>query len=160
MPRVELRPEDVTCVIDTREQLPLDLAPMRSQPGTLETGDYSVAGLETQIAIERKSLSDYLGCIGGSRERFERECQRLLAYPVRAIVVEAAWAELECAQWRNRLSSAQVIGSTLGWIAAGIPVVLPGTRQAAQLVVARLLYLGARRYWRIATNFSGTLRLA
>lgn len=160
MARQELRPDDVTCIIDTREQLPLDLSPMKTKPGTLPTGDYSVLGLENLVAIERKSLSDYLGVVGGGRERFEREAQRLLAYPVRAIVVEAAWAELECGQWRNRLSSAQVIGSTLGWIAAGIPVVLPGSRQAAQSVVGRLLFLAARRYWRIATSFSSTLRLA
>lgn len=156
----DLRPEDVCAVIDTREQLPLSLAPLREVTGKLATGDYSVAGLEQHIAIERKSLDDYLGCVGTSRERFDREAVRLLAYPVRAIVVEASWAELECGQWRSRLTSSQVIGSTLGWIAMGIPVVFPGNRQAAQQVVAKLLYLGARRYWRIATSLCTTLKLA
>jgi len=32
-------------------------------------------GLEDRVGIERKSLSDLLGCIGGSRDRFERELE-------------------------------------------------------------------------------------
>src|ERR1700676_181303 len=98
----ELSPEAVTAIIDTREQTPLDLAPLRVELGTLATGDYSVAGLETIVAIERKSLPDLLSCIGQERERFDREVVRLLAYPVRALVVESTWSELEAGDWRSK----------------------------------------------------------
>ena len=50
----ELRPGQVVAVIDTREQLPLDLTPLRTEPGTLPTGDYSVRGLEQVVSVERK----------------------------------------------------------------------------------------------------------
>ena len=77
----ELKPDQVVAIIDTREQAPLDLSPLRSEAGTLATGDYSVKGLVNVVAIERKSLTDLLGCIGQDRERFDREVIRLLAIP-------------------------------------------------------------------------------
>lgn len=86
-----LKPENVVALIDTREQLPLDLSPLRVQVGTLDTGDYVLLGCD-HIRIERKSLDDLLGCIGRDRERFDREVIRLLAYPVRVLLVEATWA--------------------------------------------------------------------
>ena len=57
-----IRPENLTAIVDSREQLPLDLSPLRTIRGTLATGDYSVQGLENIVAIERKSL-------GGPRAR-------------------------------------------------------------------------------------------
>ena len=146
----ELKPEDLTAVIDTREQLPLDLSPLQTVAGTLATGDYSVQGLEHVVAIERKSLPDLLGCIGQHRERFDREVQRLLAYPVRAIVVEATWADLEAGQWRSQVTPAAAIGSVLGWIAAGVPIILAGDHERAGKYVSRLLFTAARRRWREA----------
>ena len=54
---------------DTREQngytfgfLPQD----QVKVATLPTGDYSIEGLEDQVTIERKSLADAFGTIGGS----------------------------------------------------------------------------------------------
>jgi len=90
----ELKPEHITVVRDTREQLPLDLAPLQMITGTLDTGDYSIRGLEHIISVERKSEDDLLACVGRERARFEREIMRLLAYPVRLLVVESTWAVL------------------------------------------------------------------
>lgn len=146
----DLRPEQLTAVVDTREQLPLDLSPLLSMRGTLDTGDYSVRGLEHVVAIERKSLPDLLGCVGQSRERFEREVQRLLAYPVRALVVEATWPDLEQGEWRSKVTPAAAVGSCLGWIAQGLPVIMAGDHRRAGRYVARLLFLAARRRWREA----------
>ena len=100
--KAKLEPEQVTAVIDTREQTPLDLTPLRMTTGTLTTGDYSVLGLELVVAIERKSLSDLLCCVGRERDRFDREVMRLLAYPVRCLVVEATWPEIEQGEWRSQ----------------------------------------------------------
>ena len=143
-----LHPEAVTAIVDTREQIPLDLSPLQSATGTLTTGDYSVMGLEGIIAVERKSLPDLLGCIGQHRERFDREVQRLLAYPTRAIVVEATWADLERGEWRSKITPAAAIGSVLGWIAAGVPVVMATDHARAGRYVSRLLFTAARRRWR------------
>ena len=75
----EPKVEDILAIVDTREQRPLDLSPLQVVRGTLATGDYSVVGLESVVAVERKSLDDLLGCIGTDRARFDREVQRLLA---------------------------------------------------------------------------------
>jgi ERCC4-type nuclease len=148
----ELHPEQVVAICDRREQLPLDLAPLAVEVGTLATGDYSVRGLESIVAVERKSLPDLLGCVGQDRERFDREVLRLLAYPVRAIVVEATWPDLEQGEWRSKITSSAVIGSCLGWIAAGVPVIMAGDHARAGRYVSRLLFTAARRRWREARS--------
>jgi DNA excision repair protein ERCC-4 len=123
--------------------------------GTLTTGDYSVLGLEGLVAIERKSLSDLLGCVGVSRERFDREVQRLLAYPARALVVESSWVDIEAGEWRSKITPAAVIGSLLGWVALGLPVIMAGDHHRAGRYVSRLLFTTARRRWREARTFCG-----
>ena len=77
-----LHPEQVVAIVDTREQRPLNLAPLRTEAGTLVTGDYSVKGLVEVVAIERKSLPDLLACIGQERERFDRESLAAVGVPL------------------------------------------------------------------------------
>lgn len=149
--KAELKFEDITAIIDTREQTPAPLSPMRWRRGTLVTGDYSVAGLEDVVAIERKSASDMLGCIGRDRERFDREIQRLLGYPCRAIVVEAGWQFFERGDFgKSKITPAAAVGSLLGWIAAGVPIVMAYDHERAGKYIGRLLYTAARRRWREA----------
>ncbi len=152
---VELKPETVVAIVDTREQLPLDLSPLRCEPSTLDTGDYSLKRLERVVAIERKSLPDLLGCIGRDRERFDREVQRLLAYPVRALIVESTWPDLERGEWRSKITPAAAIGSCLGWIAAGLPIIMAGDHERAGRYTSRLLFTAARRRWRESREFLG-----
>jgi DNA excision repair protein ERCC-4 len=144
----DLQPEQLTAIIDNREQTPLDLAPLQTVRGTLQTGDYSVSGLEHVIAVERKSLPDLVQSCGRERSRFSEELERLMAYPVRAIVVEATWRDLEAGGWRGSMTPAAVKGSVMGFIAMGIPVCLVGNHAAAGAFVSRLLYIAARRRWR------------
>lgn len=146
----ELAPEDIVVTVDTREQWPLDVAPLRTITATLSTGDYSVRGLEHVIAVERKSLDDLLSCVGQERDRFDREVMRLLAYPVRCLVVESTWAALEAGEWRSKVTAQAAIGSVLGWIAAGLPVVMAGDHTRAGIYVGRLCFIAARRRWREA----------
>jgi ERCC4-type nuclease len=146
----ELKPEDVTVIIDTREQLPLRLDPLNAESGTLATGDYSVKGLEHVVAVERKSAEDMLACIGRERERFDREVQRLLAYPVRAIVVESGWQFFERGEWRGNVTPNAAIGSLLGWITAGVPILMAYDHERAGRFVSRILFTSARRRWREA----------
>lgn len=142
--------ESVPALIDTREQDPLDLSPLCEERATLTTGDYSIRGLEHVVAIERKSLPDLLACCGRERERFDREVMRLLAYPTSALVVESNWAEIEAGDWRSELTPSQVIGSLLGWVAMGLPLLMADNHARAGRYVSRLLYTTARRRWREA----------
>ena len=144
----DLKPEQITAVIDTREQISLDLSPLQTVAGSLVTGDYSVRGLEHVVSIERKSLPDLLGCIGRDRERFEKEIMRLAAYPVRALVIESSWREIEAGDWRSKVTPAAVLGSLLAWIGTGLPVIMCDDHTRAGRYVSRLLFLAARRRWR------------
>ncbi len=146
----EPRPEELTCKIDSREQNRIDPSPLRTIIGTLTTGDYSIVGLEHVIAIERKSLPDLLGCCGRDRERFDREVMRLLAYPVRALVVESNWQEIEAGDWRSDLKPSHVIGSLLGWVAMGLPLLMVDNHEQAGRYISRLLFTAAKRRWREA----------
>ena len=54
-------------VIDTREQAPFPFSGEQYRGtetafGTLDTGDYSLAGLTDKVAVERKSLPDLVAC--------------------------------------------------------------------------------------------------
>jgi len=156
-----LKPESVIALVDTREQMPLDLHPLRTEPATLSTGDYSAKGLEHVVVIERKSLSDLIGVVGRDRERFDREVQRMLAYPVRVLLVEATWQDIELGQWRGGIKPEAVIGSLLGWIASGIQVELVGDHSRAGRFAARILYTVAKRRYRelraMASGFDSVL---
>ena len=139
-----------TAIIDTREQTPLtlEIKPgeiLKSERGNLYTGDYSIKGLESHVAIERKSLDDLMGCIGTGRDRFEREIIRLRGYAVKAIVVEATWAQIESGDYRSRVHPSAAIGTLMGWIAGGIPITMAGDHPRAGVFVARMLWVTARR---------------
>ncbi len=140
-----------TAIIDTREQLPLDLRYRDGQflltkVGTLKTGDYSVDGLQDKIAIERKSLQDLVQCIGKHRERFEHCLDRMRVMDVRAVVVEASWTMIERKQYVGLVHPNAVIGSILGWVSSGVPFLLVDNRTRASEYVARLLVHGWKRY--------------
>lgn len=155
----DIRVEDVTAIVDSREQRPLDLE-LRTVPGTLATADYSVVGLEHLVAVERKSLPDLVMCVGRERLRFERELQRMRAYETRVIVIEASRASVELKQYRGDVSPAAVLGSVYSWIARGITVEWAGDRQAAAKAVSRILFSAARERWRQLQSFREGLRLA
>jgi hypothetical protein len=73
---------------------------------------------------------------------------RLLAYPTRALVIESTWPEVEAGNWRSKITSSAAVGSLLGWIAAGVPIVMAETHERAGRYVSRLLFTAARRRWR------------
>lgn len=78
-------------MIDTREQRPwLFEKGIPTTNKKLAVGDYSIAGLTTQFAIERKSWSDFLGCITARRKFFLSQLNRLARLPHGLVVVEGS----------------------------------------------------------------------
>jgi ERCC4-type nuclease len=146
----ELLPQQVLVTVDNREQLPWDLAPLRTVAGTLQSGDYGLAAAPDVAAIERKSLEDLLGCITTGRDRFERELERLRGFPTQAVIVEASWDDLERGNWRSQVKPQSVVSSVLRWISDGTPFILAGNRTRAQSLAAKMLFLAAKKRWREA----------
>jgi DNA excision repair protein ERCC-4 len=130
-------------IIDQREKLPFALP--NSQMGFLKTADYSILGFEDRIAFERKTLTDLLGCIGGSRDRFERELQRLSHIQFRGLIVEATLREVLTPPPFCHLNPSAVLGTLVSWaLRFQLPIWLAGTRSAAQSLTERLLTKAAQ----------------
>ena len=93
-------------IIDTREQTPytFQMFPVATVTGTLDTGDYSLAGFEDQIAVERKELSDIISCLGTGRERFTRELERLRGYESAALVIESPLQTIREGKYRSSMN--------------------------------------------------------
>jgi len=132
-------------LIDTREQAPFAFS-LPTEAATLDTGDYSVKGLQHLIAVERKSLDDLLACCGRERDRFKRELQRLQAYWFRLLVIESDATTLEAGRWRSKLHSSHTLGSLAAWSAQfTLPIWLGGDHEACGRHVERYLYQCVRR---------------
>lgn len=151
----ELPPERVTVIIDPREQLPWNLAPLRMVRQTLDTADYAVMGAEHLCRLERKTLPDFIACCGVERDRFTRELERLLAFPSRMVIIEASLADLSAGEWRSKITAAAVIGSVASWSAMGIGFLFAGDREASQTLAAKILYSVAKRQWVSARKLVG-----
>ena len=131
-------------VIDTREQRPFDFlahgGEVEAERGTLSLGDYSLAGLEDRVAVERKSLADLVTCLGTERERFQRDLMRAAAMEAFAVVVEAAWQDLASGNYRSRLHPAAATASVLAFMARyRIPFLFAGNRANAEAVTVGFL---------------------
>jgi len=138
-----------TVLIDSREQAPLTFpaSPRSASRSALPTNSCICDGVDLRdvVAIERKSVSDLLGCVGSQRQRFERELCRLAQLRFRALVIEATLNEVVAGTAGRRLTSRQVVGSVLAWtFKYGVEPIFAGDRTNAAVVVATLLHHAAR----------------
>jgi len=142
-----LRPEDVTVIVDSREQRPFSLAPMRVMRSALPEGDYSVAGLVDVVRVERKSTQDLVQCVGRERPRFERELVRLRGFRHAAVVVEGSIAEILQGRWPGVVSPRAVLGSIVAWSLEYVPVIPAGSREDAEAWTRAFLWTTAKHEW-------------
>ncbi len=132
-------PQSATIVIDTREQLPYSFS-IESTRATLKTGDYSLAGLESVVSIERKSLDDFIGCITASRERFESELSRADSLEKFWVVIEANLTSIENGLYRSKVNPESVLGTLAAWSNRHkVGFIFAGNRFSGQKMVERLL---------------------
>jgi DNA excision repair protein ERCC-4 len=132
-------------VIDTREQEPLVFTNLESRRGTLQSGDYSVAGCEELFAIERKSIADLVGCcMGENRQRFERELHRLRGFLFARLLIVGSRGEIEVQRYHSRISPKAVLGSLAAWEVRFVPVVFSPTPAQAALDIERYCWYFAR----------------
>ena len=137
-----------TIIIDTREQEPYTFDPRLAGAvrRALPAGDYSVEGLEQCVAVERKTLDDFVSTVIHARQRFRDELRRLAEYGAACVVVEAGVADVLLRHYRGEAHPNAVLGNALSIILDfRVPVFFCGNRQAAcQFVLAYLLAAHAR----------------
>ena len=136
---------------DSREQAPLTFTgyPVEVAVGALEAGDYSLAGFERRVAVERKSIQDLVGCLTGERPRFERELQRLKAMDAAAVVVEQPQGVLRLGHFRSRMDAGAAWQSCLALsMRFRVPFFWAENRADAERICFDCLRHFARDRWR------------
>jgi ERCC4-type nuclease len=78
----------------------------------LETGDYSLKGYEHLVMIERKTIADLWGTLTANRERFMKEMDRALAFPIRYLIIEGTVKDVDSG-FRYSKVTPEYIHSTL-----------------------------------------------
>jgi DNA excision repair protein ERCC-4 len=139
----------VTIIIDTREQEPYSFDPRLAAAvrRALPAGDYSIEGMETLVAVERKTLDDFVSTVIHSRRRFREELRKLASYRTACVVVEAGLADILQRRYQGGAHPNAVLGSALSIILDfGIPVFFCANRQAACHFVQAYL-LAAHTRW-------------
>lgn len=147
-------------IVDTREQAPFEfknIEQMKSRGGgilivpvkrtALTTGDYSIEGMESDIAVERKELGDFYNCCGQDRVRFEKQLSRLNEMKFGCMMVEADWLTVSRGHRESKLNPDSVIGSVISWQMEHYPNVkwwFCGSKRFAEKATLRIL----ERWWR------------
>lgn len=132
---------EFTILIDTREQKPWNFgSDTPTQRIALPSGDYTILGMEQEIAIERKSLNDLVNTLIHSKKRFIKELTRLRSYRAKAVAIEAS---LEDVIFHNYKSEAHP-NTVLGIINCfehiyQVPFHFWGCRQAATVMAKKWL---------------------
>jgi len=162
-----------TVAVDTREQSPWAFADLRADSNkrfrpliiptarrTLPSGDYSIVGHETDVAVERKSIQDAFGTFGRQRDRFERELARLsetMFYS--CVIIEAEWSEIhERPPEFSQLVPKTILRSVIAWQQRYTNVhwfLLPDRRQAEDTCFRVL-----ERWWRDRQEAERAARVA
>ena len=124
--------EPVRVIIDTREQLPYSFSDrVVAVRSPLAAGDYSVEGLEHLLAVERKSLDDFVSSVIRDRPRFRRELDKLRDYRAACVVVEASLADVFGHCYHSGAHPNSVVGAAISIIVDyGVPVFFCSDRQA------------------------------
>lgn len=148
-----------TIIVDGREKAPYTFtglladADKKHRPlevprkwGYLKAGDYSIDGMESLVAVERKSLEDLYSTLGSHRDRFEAEHERLAAMAFAAVVIEADWATiLRHPPARSRLLPKTVYRTAIAWqIRYGVPWMAVNGRRLGEITTFQIL----EKFWR------------
>lgn len=150
-----------TIIIDTREQAPFSFREMvslkrhggkplivKTERKGLSTGDYSILGAESKVAIERKEMGDFFHCCGSDRERFENQLRRLNEMEFGWIMIEASWTMIMRGHRESEMNPQSILGSVISWQMEHFPKVhwwFCDGKRFAEIATFRIL----DRWWRM-----------
>lgn len=131
-------------VVDNREKRPFTFegfSDIEIVEGRLVTGDYSIFGAESCVAVERKSMNDLALSLGCNRERFKRELERSRALQSFAVVVEGSYDDVVQGRYASQLSPKSGISSLMAFASRlGISFLFAGSRANAEHATATFLW--------------------
>jgi ERCC4-type nuclease len=151
-------------LVDTREQAPFGFARFDNwfagaRSATLETGDYSIEGMEGLVSLERKSLTDLVSTLMHNRQRFFRQLERMQAFPHRAILVEASYEDVKSPYTFHEevMAHPNGVSGSLDALEVkfGIPVIYTSRNRALAEEKAASWLSKTFTYWWLETNGAG-----
>lgn len=150
MPRTKAIP---IILIDSREQTPYSFSEfgIATERATLHAGDYSIAirkgdiltKYDHMIAIERKTLDNWIGDITGDENRTRLEASilrgtQLLTYY--AVIIEGSELEILGHRYTGKIEPKSVLNTKIGWsLKYRVPIELAGNQFSAEYQVYTLL---------------------
>ena len=140
--------EKIIVVVDTREQAEYSFSAERFvvERRALPAGDYSLAGLEREVAVERKTAEDFVHTVIRERDRFRKELLKLAGYTRSCVVVEAGMDDILAGAYHSGAHPSSVFGAALSIIVDyGVPVYFCANRQIACRFVEEFLLRYHRR---------------
>ncbi len=132
-------------LIDSREQAPYTFTAKQYEgtstaAATLTTGDYSLAGFENSIALERKSLDDLTGTLTTGRDRFQRECQRGRGLAYFGLIIEASLEDVRRHNYRSKMTPQSLLQTLAAFsVRYGLHVHWCGNREGGEYMTYSLL---------------------
>ena len=143
---------NVVIIQDTREQTGWgDLFDAPCITDTLAVGDYSIAGLQHLVAVERKSLPDLLQSLTHERARFERELAKARAYQRFYVIIEASAPDIlqgRYGKFGANVNPKAIWESVATFSNRYAPFVFGGDRLTSARLCESLLLKFAREYYR------------
>lgn len=146
---------------DTREQKPWDFRPHQAvvEIAKLDTGDYSIKGMESKVCVERKSVHDFVNTIIHSKKRFSAEMDRMRLIPHRIIVVEGTLREINKHQYRSMVHPNAVLGmSNFITVNTGTPVIFADDAEMAAWYVESWFRQIIKREAKLGSSAYSSLR--
>jgi ERCC4-type nuclease len=111
----------------------------------LPAGDYSLDGSETRVAVERKSMPDFVSTVIHARKRFHAELRKLADREFACVVVEAPMRDVLEGSYGTGAHPNAVFGAAISiCVDWGVPVYFCGDRQTAKQFVEAYLERCAR----------------
>jgi DNA excision repair protein ERCC-4 len=132
----------------------LPFSRLKTQSGTLISGDYSVAGLEDLFSIERKTVADLVGCcMGDNRERFERELHRLRGYRFKRLLVVGSEAEILAGQYHSNINPKAVMATLCAFeVRYDVPTVFVASPGDGARLIERWAFYFAREVVQVVND--------
>ena len=152
-------------IIDTREKTPLDLTcwgvAFTVVRKALPHGDYSLAwpDLQERVCVERKSLEDFVMCVGRERSRFLTELLAMRGYEYRLLVIEGKIEDMFSGKYRSLVHPHCVMSFLSKCLKMGISVIPAGSHECAGYIVAKFLEFIAKQEVEIASSSTSVFPL-
>jgi len=109
-----LNPQEFTIIQDTREKKPLTFNTGSLIKNVLmkklDTGDYTVEGMETLLFIERKaSVHELFMTLGTNWNRFLKEMERAKDYKYKHLIIECTLREIYRGSFYSKMSGEFIV---------------------------------------------------